>query len=250
MGGVFATWQPEYARHGIATFPVRLGPRKKPAVRNYLSLGTIRSRALASQFPDALAFGFGLGNRSGVTVVDVDTTDERQLADALDRHGQTPIVIGTAKGFHCWYRHNGERRSIRPNRKLPIDILGAGFAVAPPSQGASAHYRFLQGSLDDLTGLPVLRNAPALAVLARAQVSPVASLGARNDTLFRLALTAARGCDDLDALLDAVRAQNENYLPPLGADEVFSVAELAWRYEQEGRNYSGRAMIRSSTTPK
>ena len=33
--GLFAEWQPRYAEHGIATFPVR---GKVPAIRNYLRL--------------------------------------------------------------------------------------------------------------------------------------------------------------------------------------------------------------------
>jgi hypothetical protein len=34
-------------------------------------------------------------------VLDIDTTDERVLADAIYRHGATPIIIRTASGkFH------------------------------------------------------------------------------------------------------------------------------------------------------
>jgi hypothetical protein len=74
------------------------------------------------------------GARSNVTVLDVDIGDERVLSDALARHGETPLVVRSGSGkYHAYYRHNGERRRIRPWRGLPIDLLGeGGLVVAPP----------------------------------------------------------------------------------------------------------------------
>ena len=46
----FSEWQPIYAEHGVAT----------------------------------------IGEHSGITLCDVDDTNERVFADALDRHGPTP----------------------------------------------------------------------------------------------------------------------------------------------------------------
>jgi hypothetical protein len=81
------------------------------------------------------------GKRNRLTVLDVDTQDERVLADAVDRHGKTPIVIRSGSGnFQAWYRHGGERRLIRPRHNVPIDILDAGPVVAPPSKVAKGQY--------------------------------------------------------------------------------------------------------------
>jgi hypothetical protein len=52
----------------------------------------------------------------------------------------------------------GERRQIRPDPDVPIDILGGGYVVAPPSKVAKGDYEFLQGSLDDRDRLPALQN--------------------------------------------------------------------------------------------
>jgi hypothetical protein len=134
----FREWQPEYAVRGIATFPV--GPDKKPMVRHYGKFGLAGSAQIACKLGAAKAFGFACGKPSGVTVLDVDSKDERILADAISRHGQTPIVIRTGSAnYQAWYRHAGERRLIRPRPNVPIDILGAGFVVAPPSTVASKH---------------------------------------------------------------------------------------------------------------
>jgi Bifunctional DNA primase/polymerase, N-terminal len=105
---VFSNAQPIYAERGIATFPVT--ESKAPAVRGYLRLGLDTSRGLVIKFPDAPALGFATKRRNGVTILDIDTPDEKVLADALDRHGHTPLIARTGSGkFHAYYRHNGER---------------------------------------------------------------------------------------------------------------------------------------------
>jgi hypothetical protein len=176
----FSSAQPIYAERGIVTFPVRFDPvtlRKRPAVRGFLKIGPDRSRELVTKFPNTDGIGFATNQHNGVTVLDIDTTDERVLADALSRHGSTPLVARTGSGkFHGYYRHNGERRRIRPWRGLAIDLLGTGgFVVAPPSEVNGA-YSFIQGSLDDVDRLPVLRNLD--------QEKPVKE-GARNSALWR-----------------------------------------------------------------
>ena len=73
-----------------------------------------RSRSgaeLAKKFESCDAFGFQPGARSKITILDVDTTNERVLADAEIRHGESPLKVRTASGkFHVYYRHNGEPR--------------------------------------------------------------------------------------------------------------------------------------------
>ena len=84
---------------------------KVPLVKNPQKFGRDASAELANKFSDARAFGYYCGRSNGITVLDVDTTDERVLADAMSRHGQTPIVVRTGSGkFHALYRHNNERR--------------------------------------------------------------------------------------------------------------------------------------------
>jgi hypothetical protein len=92
--------------------------------------GLDASAAISSRYQDASAFGYYCGRRNGVTVLDVDTTDERVLSDAMNRHGQTPIVVRTGSGkFHALYRFNNEKRAVRAWDGLPIDLLGAGLAM-------------------------------------------------------------------------------------------------------------------------
>jgi hypothetical protein len=69
---------------------------KKPMVSNYGRFGLPASAEIARKYPDATAIGFMAGRRTGLTVLDIDTTDDRILADALDRHGPTQVIVRLA----------------------------------------------------------------------------------------------------------------------------------------------------------
>src|SRR6266403_6245982 len=90
VSGVFSEWQPKYASHGIATFPV--GEAKKPSIRSWQKIGLKGSAELAEKFIDADALGYVTGRRSNITVLDIDTTDEKIAEDAIRQHGQ-PVIV-------------------------------------------------------------------------------------------------------------------------------------------------------------
>jgi hypothetical protein len=233
--GIFSTWQPEYAAHGIATFPLKAD--KTPAMTRYDKLGIEGSTAIVGkqQFARHGALGFMTNARNRVAVLDVDTTAERVLTDALDRHGATPIVVRTASGkWHAWYRHNGERRRIRPFGDTPIDLLGhGGFVVAPPSEAGRGSYNLISGSLDDIDRLPVMRGlSPDMyKSVPAAQPLPGETIreGHRNDSLFAYCMRQVRHCDDMEALLDVTRMRNSEFMPPLPDAEVIEVAKSTSR---------------------
>ena len=236
----FLDWQADYAAHGIATFPV--GPDKKPMVKHYGRFGLVGSAKIADRFGDAGAIGFMCGKRSGVTVLDVDTKDERILADAVGRHGKTPIIACSGSGnFQAWYRHAGERRLIRPRRDVPIDILGAGFVVGPPSRVYRGQYQFIQGSLDDLASLPTLLDVPSvIPAEVPADWGTMRKGDGRNDALFRLLGRAAHRCDDFEQLLDYAKTKNEQLGEPMEDARVVSTAKSIWKMTCEGRNRFGQ----------
>ena len=232
MTGVFAEWQPRYAEHGIATFPVR---DKRPAVKGYLRAGIRASQQFASKFPSEAAFGLAC-RKNLITVLDVDSSDERLLADALDEFGPTPFIVRSGSGnFQAWYRHNGERRRVRPDRR-PIDILGDGFTVAPPSIGSKGSYGNISGSLDDLASLPTMR-APANDPSPLEQIET----GRRNQTLWRECMARARDCGSLSELMEVAVQQNRAiFFEPLPDQEVLRIVASAWSKELAGENWFGR----------
>lgn len=243
MAGAFAIWQPRYAEAGISTFPVD-AVSKKPSVKNALRGGGRASLAWAKKFPDANALGFKCGISSGLTVLDIDAPDENLLADSLNRFGPSPIIIRTASGkFHAWYRHDGEARKIRPEKHIPIDILGGGYAVAPPSAAGSGQYEFIQGSLNDLGRLrPMLRPVVANDVAGLKNDLSVGQVdeGKRNVALLKIALQLARGAAGKTDLIQLVSIANKAKMnPPLDASEVMGVAASAWDYQSAGNNWVG-----------
>lgn len=246
MGGVYAEWQPLYAACGIATFPVR---NKRPVVKGYLKAGLKASEHFASKFPSDDAFGFAC-KPSGITVLDVDAPDERLLCDALSEFGPTPILVRSGSGnFQAWYRHNGEGRQVRPDPSRPIDILGNGFVVAPPSIGTKGSYELIQGSLADLVALPTMRRSVAAVAPLVAPVPKNGGLiseGKRNQTLWRLCMGRARSCSKIEELMEvAVQLNRSTFYEPLPDIEVLRIVASAWSKELSGENWfgSGQRMV-------
>jgi hypothetical protein len=244
----FAASQPVYAALGIPLFPVRIAD-KKPAVANYQRIGLPASADLVRRFHDAPAFGFVLGKRNGITVLDSDSTDENIFADALSRHGDTPFKVRSGSGhFQAWYRHNGESRHIRPDPNRPVDVLGGGYIVAPPSQGRVAPYTIISGSLDDLDRLPTLQNFLAPKPTAILAFGGQVPHGVRNRAIWEHCMRHAPHCDDFAQLLDVARtfAENECEQPaghPTTDEEITTSAASAWRYTEAGKNrYSDHAV--------
>jgi hypothetical protein len=142
----------EHARAYVAAgvVPLPIAPDgKRPMIRHPEKFGRRAAIELLPKFPTA-ALGFWCGSHNRLTVVDIDSTADVELQHALDRYGDSPVIVRTATGkAHAYYRHNGERRRIRPDRSHPIDLLGeGGLCIAPPSTRPNeAAYRFLRGGL-------------------------------------------------------------------------------------------------------
>jgi hypothetical protein len=240
MGGLFAHWQPRYAEKGIATFPVR---DKRPAVRGYLKLGMRASQQLATKFPTDDAFGFAC-RRNGITVLDVDAPDERLLAEAMAEFGESPLVIQSGSGnYQAWYRNSGEGRRIRPDPARPIDILGDGFVVAPPSKSSSGAYSIICGTLDELASLPPMRQ-PSPPAGGNKIARPRVAQGSRNDTLWRHCMQKARRCSIIEELMEeAVRHNAAQFYEPLPDDEVLRVVASAWAKKTNGTNWFGGGRV-------
>jgi hypothetical protein len=185
--------------------------------------------------------GFACGERSGVTVLDVDSRDDRLLADAFAEYGPTPVVVRSGSGnFQGWYRHNGEGRKIRPDKTRPIDILGSGYVVAPPSRTPRGDYELISGSLDDLRALPALRLQKTFVERRQAERGLI-ERGERNNALWRLCMVKARECLSQDQLQEVATVANfTTFHEPLDSSEVDEIVASAWRYQLSGKNRFGR----------
>jgi hypothetical protein len=234
---IFALHAHEYAEVGLAAIPVDTR-RKKPTVKGWqratprLALNWAKNQRLGS----ADGLGIIMGKPSGITEIDVDGVGDAWTSRAIEQFGETPIIILTASGkSKLWYRHNGEGRHIRPFVGQPIDILGSGFTIAPPSyrEDLATSYIFLAGGLDDLDRLPSIQPQ------AFERAAEGVSRGQRNDALWRYCMAQARHCDDVEALIDVAGTWASAFPDPLSSAEIVRCARSAWKYETEGRNFLG-----------
>jgi hypothetical protein len=210
-----------------------------------MRLGIRGSTALARKFEHANALGLTCGRRNRLTVVDVDTPDPNVVADAMSVYGPSPLVAQTPSGgHHIYYRHAGgeDRRRIRAaiwrQRNAPIDVLGNGFVVVPPSRGPKGEYRFVQGALDDIGNLPTIQRPDAAE--SATSVSEAVPEGQRNNQLFRHCMRSAARASSLDEVLDAARCFNAGCQPQLEEAEVINTAQSSWNYTSKGLNRFGQ----------
>jgi hypothetical protein len=240
-----ATW----IAAGVVPLPLGGVDGKRPLVSHPAKLGRRAALDIAGrpQFADAPGLGFWCGERNGLTVLDIDSSTDSELQYAIDTYGDSPVIVRTASNkAHLYFRHNGERRRIRPDRAHDIDILGeGGFAVAPPSaRPAGGRYRFERGGLADFSRLPTIKRSaiaqfepvtvPQTRKPARGTDEVVANIGQRNNTMFRLACALAQTAEDRDVLLVQMRAANAAQAVPLPDDELQRAVGSAWRYREQG----------------
>jgi hypothetical protein len=242
MMAAFADAAPAWAAAGIVPLPIT-ADGKRPLVKQPDAFGRRGALELAAKprFANA-AVGFWCGHFNRLTVADVDSAADSELQYALDTFGQSPVIVRTASGkHHAYYRHNGERRQIKPDKTHPIDILGeGGFCVAPPSvRSDGGRYEFVRGGLSDLANLPTMRPGALQISEVKPEVNPsgnFAPIGKRNDTVFRLALALAHAAESqADLLAQARKANAELASPPLPDAEVQHIVKNVWRYREQGR---------------
>lgn len=150
-------WALEYARMGLAVFPLR-AKNKTPATKNGCKDATTDQKQIAawwSKWPDA-NIGIATGSVSGgLVVIDLDRDEEKGcdgyevLREWEKQHGQLPETcqsITGRGGYHLLYRDTAEHRNAQALYE-GVDIRGeGGYIVAPPSIHPNGHaYEWEQG---------------------------------------------------------------------------------------------------------
>jgi hypothetical protein len=126
--------------------------------------------------------------------------------------------------------------------------------VAPPSEAHGCHYEFIQGSLDDLDRLPVIRNldahlyktpAPKQDPEHRQPAARFARARRPNAALFNAIGPVARDIHAVgglrETLLDVAMSHNAECDLPMTVEEVSRVVDNVWKMTIEHRNWIGRS---------
>lgn len=247
--GVFSEFQRKYAENGIMTFPMN---GKKPAVKGYQNVTTTTSASYSAKFSDANAMAFLAGPANNITVIDIDSDDQTLWTDTINRHGNTPIKVGTPSGgLHLWYRHAGEPRIIRPYVDQPIDLLGGGVVIAPPSVIPKGAYEFLDGGLDQVRNLQPAVNLNWSTDTGRTKArhdhstnNATSAHGGRNNGLYRYLMREAVHLDDLNELDELAWDYVRNHIDRNSGHrftdaEVSATIRSVKKTTLEGRNMFG-----------
>jgi len=260
----FAQAAPLLSQAGLIVLPVR---NKRPCVKGFnkwkkQNPRTIRE--LGERFADADTTI--LTRASGLAVVDYDDDEPSLITLGVQECGESRCWIGTRRGFHCYYK-NPKRCLGGTASGFDIDLKAGGpsdYVVAPVRQP----YKLAKGPNSLKRFIALLNRAPPISMIGvkrlfgpvtlavygcssgTRQPAPYSTAGpikqgARNSTLWRLAMDKARQVSaefgfaeaGWNALMDFVKSVNDQQCsPPLGECEIASIARSAWGYEKSGRN--------------
>jgi Bifunctional DNA primase/polymerase, N-terminal len=238
MMAAFADAAPAWAAAGIVPLPV-YPDGKKTMVKQPEAFGRPAAMGLAAKPRYAAAnLGFMCGNHNHLTVVDIDSPSDAELEHALTTYGDSPIIVSTPSGGrHVYYAHNDEPRGVRLDKRHPIDMLGGGLCVAPPSiRPSGTSYAWLRGGLADIANgnLPKIRGGAVQKTrdIERLPVGPRVPIGQRNVQLFRYCNSVVGCCDDLDQLIDAARTWSDSKCAePLPDAEIVATAYKVFKFQ-------------------
>ena len=240
MMAAFADAAPAWAAAGIVPLPV--SPTGKGwMVKHPETFRRPAAMALAAKPRFAGAnLGFLCGALNRLTVIDIDSPAESELQHALTKYGDTGAIVQTPSGGrHLYFKHDGEGRQIRPDESHPIDELGGGLCIAPPSsKPAGGGYAWLRGDLSVIPNLPKIRSGAVQKTrdFERSAVGPRVPDGQRNAQLFRYCRQIVGYCDDLDQLIDATRTWSDSRCTTPETDaKIVATANSVWKFQSGKR---------------
>lgn len=245
---VFGEFQREYAERGLPTFPVLIadgGKTKRPGVKHYERVGLKGSQQLALKFRNTNALGCVAGRRTRLTIIDIDARGakaERLMGEAQRLYGRSRFIVRTGRGgLHAYYRWSGEGRKIRPAATQPIDILGGGLIVLPPSLGAERPYEIIEGHLDDLTALTKIEHAPTPTPEPPTGTERLHHVqhGERDKTIWPYVARMAHQAHSLDNLIEIAMGLNGMMQEPLTHTEIADKCKHWWKKTLDGKNHFG-----------
>lgn len=238
----------ELQRLGFAVIPLGNGPEgKAPAIRwrNTRPLGL---EAFTKKMAETRATMYGV-RLEGLIVLDVDSKDERLLAQLEETYGQAAVVVATPRGHHLYYRCDGKELSGMANG-LPVDVKRGGghYVVGPGSiRPSGVQYLEIRGRLGEspLTSLCVPAACSADASCQAGKTpwrgpSQKVRPGARHKYLMATAREYVAACETAEELhANLIALREEECLQPdtVSDDEVWRIA--VWTFERwsQGRLY-------------
>jgi len=215
----------EYAGSGLPVFPCN---GKIPAVAGGFKDASTDTKKVTDWFSKNPSYSIGLaaGRSSGFSIVDIDNKDGR-AKERLATWPATHTVATPSGGFHLYYHYTPDLKTgVRVYEETDIRNDGS-YVIAAGSPGyeVSGDYAIAPFPMEKL---------PRAKTVERPAASGDVVEGGRNHYLAQVAGRLQRAGLSYEALLAALRAENEARLvPPLDEREVATVAASIARYDPE-----------------
>jgi len=220
-------WARKYRDKGFSVIPLK-SRDKIPVIKWVQYQNQLPTdNELEMWFGNGSKYNIGIvtGKISGIAVVDLDSQKAIQFAKD-NKFPNTPFVK-TGKGYHRYYKYEGEIKNFQCRDDLPnIDLRGeGGYVVAPPSLHPSGQqYKWVDGKgLEDIS----LGKFPDI-ILAKAPQDnkPLKELyngsdkGSRNNDLTKLVGSWVNDGLTFDDCLASARMVNKRNKLPLEESEI------------------------------
>lgn len=241
----------QYAqKYGWAVFPVKR-ESKRPLTPHGCKDAKKDPGAIKAwwkKWPDA-SVGVATGSISNLIVIDEDVDDDKGIDGILsmetwekqnNKLPESVRAITGRGGAHIYYKYSGKDIQNRAGIIDGVDVRGeGGYVVAPPS----IHPNGMQYSWeDDPEDVPIAEVNDTIKLFLstgsepkeqgeRFQLPQIIDSGKRNKTLHRFACSLqSQGLSD-DAIMAAVRAENDaRCVPPLDDSELQILVGSALKY--------------------
>ncbi len=226
---------------GYSLIPLGGQDGKKPTVRfrgrKRLPLAVVVDRMAAS---GSTTYGIRL---DGLLVVDVDTDTPEARAYVEERFGRCDYSTKTARGFHLFFRHIGERptRVRQPNIAIDFKTGPNEFVVGPISERPDGTVYWATGHLPPAEHLPIFTDRQALT----GALQPIRSVarGNRHETLKQQAIQFARHAqtrEELGAWLRQFRDAALEAPEEFTDSTICKIVDWYWEKRETGRLYGGQ----------
>ena len=238
---------------GMRLFPIRAKEKKPPLINKWQERATTNREQIDQWAREHAGCNWGIaaGRESGFFVVDVDGEEgSATLKEWQREHGESwiqTLTVSTGKGCHLFYSYP-EVAEIGNSAKRAapgIDVRGeGGYVVAPGSVHPSGSVYNIKWDLPVaeaeqwildliLSRRPKGQSESSSSALVDVADSSraEASKGSRNSTLTMLAGGMRRKAMAYESIAAALLKENQKRCkPPLGQDEVLSIARSVSRY--------------------
>lgn len=216
-----------YVRAGFKVFPLKKGTKGSHVLKSWTSQATNDLEQVKKWWSNQV-HNIAICTGNGLLVIDVDCKNGHDGNQVIQQAKlpNTMKVETPSGGYHLYYYVNGSfKNSV--NLYDGIDIRSdGGYVVAPPSQIDGKFYKTVnnlpiaeadENVYEFLKGKKAMDQVPL-------SVENKISKGSRNDTIFRLASSLqSKGLSD-NAILEALKAENqEKCNPPLEVSEVENI---------------------------